>query len=134
MSPARTRAASASRAASPSTTATCSRRSPTSPAGSTWSSATRRTSIPADRESLAPEVRDHEPALALFPPRDPLSLYRSLARASASSLRPGGWLVVELGQGQASSVQAACPDEGLVPTRLDHDLAGIPRCLTARRA
>ena len=89
---------------------------------------------PADRESLAPEVRDHEPALALFPPGDPLSLYRRLARASASSLRPGGWLVVELGQGQAASVQAACRDEGLVPTRLDHDLAGIPRCLTARRA
>jgi release factor glutamine methyltransferase len=88
---------------------------------------------PAEREALAPEVRDHEPALALFPPGDPLSLYRRLARASASSLRPGGWLVVELGQGQASSVQAACRDEGLGPTRLDRDLAGIPRSLAARR-
>jgi release factor glutamine methyltransferase len=89
---------------------------------------------PAEREGLAPEVRDHEPALALFPPGDPLSVYRRLARASASSLRPGGWLVVELGQGQASSVQAACRDEGLGPTRLDRDLVGIPRSLAARRA
>ena len=89
---------------------------------------------PAERKALAPEVRDHEPALALFPPGDPLSVYRRLARASASSLRPGGWLVVELGQGQASSVQAACRDEGLGPTRLDRDLAGIPRSLAARRA
>jgi release factor glutamine methyltransferase len=89
---------------------------------------------PAERESLAPEVRDHEPTLALFPPSDPLSVYGRLARASASSLRPGRWLVVELGQGQASSVQGACSDEGLVPTRLDNDLAGIARCLTARRA
>ena len=88
---------------------------------------------PAERESLAPEVRDHEPTVALFPPSDPLSLYRRLFRASASSLRPGGWLVVELGQGQAAAVEGLCRNDGLVPTRLVHDLAGIPRCLTARR-
>jgi release factor glutamine methyltransferase len=89
---------------------------------------------PADRESLAPEVRDHEPPLALFPPGDPLSVYRRLALASASGLRPGGWLVVELGQGQAGSVEALCRTHGLVPARLDRDLAGIPRALTVRRA
>ena len=88
----------------------------------------------AERESLAPEVRDHEPTLALFPPGDPLSVYRRLARASASGLRPGGCLVVELGQGQAASVEALCRTDGLVPTRLDRDLAGIPRTLTVRRA
>jgi release factor glutamine methyltransferase len=87
---------------------------------------------PKGRESLAPEVRDHEPALALFPPSDPLSLYGRLAKASASSLRPGGWLVVELGHGQAASVEALCRNDGLVPTRLDRDLAGIPRSLTVR--
>jgi release factor glutamine methyltransferase len=88
----------------------------------------------ADRESLAPEVRDHEPTLALFAPGDPLSVYRRLAKASASGLRPGGWLVVELGHGQAASVEALCRADGLVPTRLDRDLAGIPRTLTVRRA
>jgi release factor glutamine methyltransferase len=89
---------------------------------------------PADRETLAPEVRDHDPALALFPPGDPTSLYRRLAGAATSRLRPGGWLVVELGQGQAAAVEAICRDQGLVATRLDRDLAGIPRCLAARRA
>ena len=89
---------------------------------------------PRGHESLAPEVRDHEPTLALFPPGDPLSVYRRLARASASGLRPGGWLVVELGHGQAASVEALCRDDGLVPTGLCRDLAGIPRTLTVRRA
>jgi len=88
----------------------------------------------AARESLAPEARDHEPTLALFPPGDPLSVYRRLARASASCLRPGGCLVVELGHGQAASVEAICRNDGLVPSRLDRDLAGIPRTLTVRRA
>jgi release factor glutamine methyltransferase len=87
-----------------------------------------------DRQTLAPEVRDHEPAVALFPPEGPLSVYRRLAGAAASSLRPGGWLVVELGHDQSAPVEALCRDEGLVPARLDRDLAGIPRCLTARRA
>jgi release factor glutamine methyltransferase len=89
---------------------------------------------PADRESLAPEVRDHEPALALFPPDGPLSVYRRLAGASASSLRPAGWLVVELGQGQAAAVETLCRDSGLVPAQIACDLAGVPRCLTSRRA
>jgi len=89
---------------------------------------------PGGHESLAPEVRDHEPTLALFPPGDPLSVYRRLASASASCLCPGGWLVVELGHGQAASVEALCRNDGLVPTGLSHDLAGIPRTLTIRRA
>jgi release factor glutamine methyltransferase len=89
---------------------------------------------PADRDTLAPEVRDHDPALALFPPGDPISLYRRLAEAAASCLRAGGWLVVEIGQGQAAAVEALCRDEGLVAARCDRDLAGIPRCLAARRA
>jgi release factor glutamine methyltransferase len=85
-----------------------------------------------DREALAPEVRDHDPALALFPPGDALSVYRRLALASRSVLRRGGSLIVELGQGQAGAVESLLRDQGLVPTRLDRDLAGIPRCLTAR--
>ena len=89
---------------------------------------------PGGRESLAPEVRDHEPTVALFPPGDPLSVYRRLASASASCLCPGGFLVVELGHGQAASVEALCRTDGLVPTRLDRDLGGIPRTLTVRRA
>jgi release factor glutamine methyltransferase len=89
---------------------------------------------PGDRDTLAPEVRDHDPALALFPPHGPIALYRRLAAAAASSLRAGGWLVVEVGQGQASPVEALFRDEGLVGTRLDRDLAGILRCLSARRA
>ena len=42
---------------------------------------------PAERDSLAPEVRDHEPALALFPPGDALAVYRRLVPAAAAVLR-----------------------------------------------
>ena len=47
---------------------------------------------PADRPGLAPEVRDHEPPEALFPPGDTLSVYRRLAARSAVGLREGGGL------------------------------------------
>ena len=50
-----------------------------------------------DRASLQPEVRDHEPALALFGGEDGLAIYRRLIPEAARLLRPGGWLMMELG-------------------------------------
>jgi release factor glutamine methyltransferase len=88
----------------------------------------------AERGSLAAEVRDHEPAEALFPPGDPLAVHRALARGSIPALRPGGWLALEVGHGQAAAVEALCLDAGLVDVRATPDLAGIPRVVTARRA
>jgi release factor glutamine methyltransferase len=87
----------------------------------------------ADRDALAPEVRDHEPREALFAPRDPLCLYRTLVRGAAVALRPGGWLAVELGLGLAEPVAALCRAVGLSPSPPGIDLAGIARVLTARR-
>jgi release factor glutamine methyltransferase len=89
---------------------------------------------PAERASLAPEVRDHEPPVALIAQGNPLSVYRALVRQSMAVLRPGGWLVAELGHGQAASVEALCGDEGLQAVRISCDLAGIPRVVTARRS
>lgn len=49
-----------------------------------------------DRESLAPYVRDHEPALALFVPEyDPIWAFGSLAGYGFHLLKPNGWLIVE---------------------------------------
>jgi release factor glutamine methyltransferase len=88
---------------------------------------------PADAPSLAPEVRDHEPALALFPPNEPYSVYRRLVPSAARRLRPGGFLLLEVGQGMADEVARQCRLAGLVTVTVAKDLAGIPRTLVARR-
>jgi release factor glutamine methyltransferase len=89
---------------------------------------------PADRDGLAPEVRDHEPPGALFSPGDPLLVYEALVHGSIAALRAGGWLAVELGRGQAPAVQALFRDAGLVDVQARPDLAGIPRVVAGRRA
>jgi len=86
----------------------------------------------ADRGSLAPELLDHEPALALFGGRDGLDVFRRLAPAAAAALRPGGRLLLEVGLGQADAVAALCRQAGLVPEGVTRDLQGIPRVVAAR--
>lgn len=88
----------------------------------------------ADRDGLAREVRDHEPAGALFAGEDGTSVYRRLIPEAARVLRPGGWAVVELGYNVAVTVRQ------LFSTPLWHslatgpDLAGIERVMYARRS
>jgi release factor glutamine methyltransferase len=59
-----------------------------------------------DLAALQPEVRDHEPALALFGGEDGLDIYRRLIPEAARLLRPGGWLMMELGD--ADAVRKLC--------------------------
>jgi release factor glutamine methyltransferase len=83
--------------------------------------------------SLAPEVRDHEPRMALTPPGDRASVYRRLADAAGLRLPPGGSLVVEIGQGMEAEVARAFTGAGLEVVRVIPDLQGIPRTVVARR-
>ena len=89
---------------------------------------------PAQAPGLAPEVRDHEPALALFPPGEPYSVYRRLIPSAMRRLRPGGFLLLEVGQGMSDEVVALCRQNGLVVVTVAKDLAGIPRTVVARRS
>jgi len=57
-----------------------------------------------DIESLQPEVRDFDPRGALDGGKDGLEVYRALIPAAAVLLNPGGWLLVEVGIGQATDV------------------------------
>jgi release factor glutamine methyltransferase len=87
----------------------------------------------ADRDSLSVEVRDHEPALALFAGDDGLDIYRRLIPDAFAVLEPGGYLLMEIGYGQsepvaALSIQAGFDDINFVP-----DLQGILRVASARR-
>ena len=82
-----------------------------------------------DRESLQPEVRDHEPALALFGGDDGVTIYRRLIPEASRLLRPGGWLMMELGD--ADAVRGMCL--GWTAVEILSDLAGIARVLVARK-
>ncbi len=87
----------------------------------------------AELQTLDPEVRDHEPRLALSPGGDPLAIHRRLAAGAESWLRPHGHLIVEIGLGQDDRLRRlydAVPGLEVVETR--NDLAGIPRALIAR--
>jgi release factor glutamine methyltransferase len=81
---------------------------------------------------LAPEVRDHEPRLALVPTPDARDLYRRLAAGARRVLRPGGALAVEIGAGMLDDVRAVTESEGLRVERVISDLQGIPRVVVAR--
>jgi release factor glutamine methyltransferase len=87
---------------------------------------------PADERALAPGVREHEPALALFaPPGDPDHWVRRLCAEAPGYLAPGGVLLVELGYDQGERALALARGRGL-DARLAADLAGVPRVLVAR--
>lgn len=82
-------------------------------------------------ETLAPEVRDYDPQVALDGGQDGLDAYRSIAGDAKRILAPGGRLFVELGAGQDEQVRALFTKAGLSPGIPRKDLAGIPRVLGA---
>jgi release factor glutamine methyltransferase len=84
-------------------------------------------------ETLLPEVRDHEPALALFPPGERDSVYRRLAPQAFEALRPGGFLIVEVGFGMSEGVAAILGEAGFDVQCVLRDLQQIPRTVVARR-
>ena len=61
-----------------------------------------------DRASLSVEVRDYEPALALFAGDDGLAIYRRLIPAAFAALAPGGFIALEIGYGQDRAFTRCC--------------------------
>jgi release factor glutamine methyltransferase len=90
------------------------------------------------RQTLPSDVRDFEPHLALFSGADGLGVIRSLVRhvADAGVLARGtGWLLFEVGVGQADAVRRLLHEDGRYEDiSLADDLQGIPRTACARRA
>ena len=85
-----------------------------------------------DRATLAVEVREHEPALALFAGEDGLAVYRRLVPAAARALGPGGRLILEIGYGQAESVRRLIVASGFSDPAFIPDLQGVPRVVLAK--
>lgn len=86
-----------------------------------------------DLAALEPEVRDHDPRLALDGGPDGLEFYRRLAIEGWAWLRPGGWLALEFGDGQAQSLRALMVGDAWQQVRTDRDLSERERLLFARR-
>ena len=91
--------------------------------------------VPAsERACLEPEVRDHEPGLALFvPDADPLCFYRALAGHAEALLKPGGWLAVETHADFGPAVRDVFADAGLAEAQILADLAGRDRIALGRK-
>ena len=87
----------------------------------------------SEKPRLQREVRDWEPAVALFAGPTGLEIYERLIAAAARVLRPMGWLVIELGFRARDGVSEmlSC---GWTNHRTTNDLAGIPRVLACQKA
>lgn len=85
--------------------------------------------------SVAPEAREHDPALALWSGDDGLDAMRVLACSAARLLRPGGWVGAEHADVQGeSAAQVFLAARRWTDVRDHRDLSGRPRFVTARLA
>jgi len=85
-----------------------------------------------DRAELHPQVRDHEPAEALFAGTTGLDIYRRLIPEAHLALKPGGLLALEIGHGQSEALSGLL--EGWQNVTLVADLQQIPRVILAQKA
>ena len=83
------------------------------------------------REGLQREVRDWEPEVALFAGNSGFEIYDRIAADAPRVLRPGGWLILELGFGSLDHVRNLFTHWENVT--VEPDLAGIPRVLAAQK-
>jgi len=86
-----------------------------------------------DIADLQPEVSRFEPRPALAGGADGYQAYRRLAPELARLLAPGGFVALEVGQGQASQVAAIVQAHGLTAIEIHQDLAGVDRCVMAAK-
>ena len=86
-----------------------------------------------DYNNLQVEVGIFEPAVALLGGDDGFKIYRRLIPASFRRLSSGGWLLLELGAGQAEEIEQLVEEKGFLTEMVVKDLQGIPRCLVARK-
>lgn len=86
----------------------------------------------AEKESLAPNVRDYDPETALYGGNDGLECYRDIMRRLPKLIRPDGLLFLEIGSNQADAVKGIAGQNDIIMIHTYLDLAGHDRCLVAR--
>jgi len=88
----------------------------------------------SDRATLDVEVRDYEPAQALFAGEDGLAIYRRLIPAAFGALVPGGFVALEIGYGQQEAIHALLAGAGFRGLAFTEDLQKTPRVAVAQRS
>ena len=84
--------------------------------------------------SLAKEVREYEPTIALDGGEDGLEFYRHLISQAPFYLREGGWLLLEIGQNQRGMVSKLIEEEGtFLKSECVPDLSGFERVVKAQK-
>lgn len=83
-------------------------------------------------EGLMPEVRDHEPRMALDGMGDGLFFYREIIKNSRSYLKKDGMLLFEIGYDQGISVPEIMKSQGFTEVAVIQDLAGLDRVVTGK--
>ena len=86
----------------------------------------------SEPEKVQRQVREYEPKVAVFAGPEGLDVYRRLVPQARARLKPGGWLVMEIGFSIEAPVRALL--EGFEEPQVTHDLQGIPRVVAARLA
>ena len=81
-------------------------------------------------ETLMPEVRDHEPRMALDGSADGLVFYRKITEQAGSYLKEGGKLCFEIGYDQGDEVRELMETHGFADVQVLKDLAGLDRVVT----
>jgi release factor glutamine methyltransferase len=84
-------------------------------------------------ELVQHEVREFEPYLALFGGADGLTFYRRLLAEAVDYVRPGGFMVCEIGYSQLDAITEMVAASRWQLVEVTHDLQGIPRTLTIRK-
>ena len=83
-------------------------------------------------EALEPEVREHEPMMALDGKEDGLYFYRKIVSASVDYLNPEGWLMFEIGYDQGEALSEMMKVAGYCEIRVIKDLAGLDRVVIGK--
>jgi release factor glutamine methyltransferase len=86
----------------------------------------------ADIAALPRDVRGFEPLIALDGGADGMDFYRRIADEAPSYLNAGGFIVVEIGAGMAEDVAELFAQAGFADVRIEKDLAGLKRVVSAR--
>ena len=77
--------------------------------------------------TLEPEVREHEPMMALDGTEDGLKFYRQIAKKAGTWLKPGGVIYLEIGYDQGEAVSGLLREAGFDKVRVVKDLPGKDR-------
>ena len=87
----------------------------------------------AQYDTLMTEVRDYEPKMALIGADDGLGFYREIINQAPNLLGKDGWLIFEVGQGQADEVVAVAEQNGFDLHKIRKDYGGIERAVVLKK-